>query len=184
MAQGLHALQVAAGPLDGAALDIGLALAGERVDVVGLDPQRVGIIADRLAGQALRLGDMAERDIGGAVARIDRERRLEQVVGLVIAPGGALRLGLLDQSGRARVDLVVGALALARARHGRRGDGERENNRRKAHQILHISITPALARPLPARDEKAVGAVPRRTEQEARPGRESGRHRQRLRNQR
>ena len=59
--------------------------------------------------------------------------------------GGALRLGLLDQAGRARIDLVVGTLALAGARHRRGGDGKRENNRRKAHQILHIPSGPGLS---------------------------------------
>ena len=50
-AQGLDPLEVAAGPLDRAALDKGLALAGERGDVVGLEPQRLGIIAIALPGR-------------------------------------------------------------------------------------------------------------------------------------
>ena len=43
--------------LDGAALDIGLALPFERRDVVGLELQRLAVEADRLAGQPLGLGE-------------------------------------------------------------------------------------------------------------------------------
>ena len=48
-----------------------------------------------------------------------------------------LLVALLDQRDRARVDLVVGPLALSGAGHGRRRDGEREGDRHETHQELH-----------------------------------------------
>ena len=168
-AQGLHPLQVAPRALDRAALDIGLALAGERVDVVRLEPQRIGIIAHRLAGQALRLGDAAERDIGAAIAA-DR-RRARSRAGRSprrsgrrrSAPGpaatSAVERGSIWSSGRwpwPALAMVAAAIATERT----------IGVRRIKNSILPVARR--LARPSPARDEKAVGPVPGRAEQQAR----------------
>src|SRR3982751_6238128 len=53
-------VEVAARPVDGAALDQSLALAGERVQVVGLELQRLEIEFDRLARQLLALSGAGE----------------------------------------------------------------------------------------------------------------------------
>ena len=51
-----------------------------------------------------------EPDIGLAVARVDRQRRFEQIGRFAIATLRGQPLGLLGQGRRARVDLGVGTL--------------------------------------------------------------------------
>src|SRR5436305_10660154 len=57
-------IEVVARPVDGAALDQSLALAGERVQVVRLELKRLEVEFDRLARQLLALSGAGEADVG------------------------------------------------------------------------------------------------------------------------
>jgi hypothetical protein len=74
-----------------------------------------------------------------AVARIDRERCLEQVVRGGQVAGAPCLLALLQQGGRAWVDLIVGLLALAGTGDCSERQRQRKGDRGETHNILQES---------------------------------------------
>ena len=80
-----------------------------------------------------------QRDVGGAVARIDRERAFHQVGGAVEVAGGARGIALRQQGGRTGVDRGRRALAMQRRRE--RDNGQRGGGRdgRDTHQHLQFT---------------------------------------------
>ena len=143
-ADGLQLLQILLGPRGRAHLDHCLALDRDRVRVVGLEQQRLVGHADRLAEQMLLFGDARDVDERATVARIDCQRRFEQVFGRFELARCDLFLGLTLQLDRFRRNLVIGALARDRGRECKSGYSDEQKPRQGPHQSLHLSPPPNL----------------------------------------